>query len=175
MKIHSWLFIVCCAFYLMAAGLSTEIAVSPKFPITIRYRQFIPPDSVIDFLKVCFTMQKIRVVDTAASRRILNEHMESLFNAQRELLQSKNWSKEESLKLIEEAKKIPLNILVVKFFTGHSSTTTDYRFDSIEWQIRSADRDTALFYKYKPQVLGQPIYSVLKNFTDTVIASGLLR
>ena len=79
------------------------------------------------------------------------------------------------MKLIEEAKKIPLNILVVKFFTGHSSTTTDYRFDSIEWQIRSADRDTALFYKYKPQVLGQPIYSVLKNFTDTVIASGLLR
>lgn len=146
-----------------------------KFPVTIRYKQTVPPDSIADFLKVCFTMQKVRVVDTAESKRILRQHLESNFNAQRELLQSGNWSLEEAQKLIEEGKKIPLNILVVQFFTGHSSMTTDYRLDSIEWQIRSADRDTALFYRYKPQVMGQPIYSVLKNFTDTVIASGLLR
>ena len=100
--------------------------------------------------------------------------MESLFNAQRELLQSDNWSLEKSQKIIEEAKKLPLNILEVNFFPNHSSVSGDYNLDSINWQIRSPERDT-VFYRYKPQVLGQPIYSVLKNFSDTVIASGLLR
>ena len=174
MKVFTLLFIVCCALYFMAAGTQRVITINPKLPLTIRYGQSVPPDSIADFLKVCFTMQKVRVVDTTESRRILREHMESLFNAQRELLQSDNWSLEKSQKIIEEAKKLPLNILEVNFFPNHSSVSGDYNLDSINWQIRSPERDT-VFYRYKPQVLGQPIYSVLKNFSDTVIASGLLR
>ncbi len=171
----SLLFIVYCALYLMAAGTQQAETINPELPLTIRFKRSVPPDSIADFLKVCFTMQKIRVVDTAESRRILRERMESLFTAQRELLQSNNWSLEKSQKLIEDAKKFPLNILVLQFYPVHSSMTAGYNLDSIDWQIRSADRDTTLFYRYKPQVPGQPIYSIMKNFTDTVIASGLLR
>jgi hypothetical protein len=175
MKIQFLLLIVPGVALFAAAGRpDRKFTEAPELPVTIRYMQTVPPDTIADFLKVCFTMQKVRVVDTAESRRILREHMESLFNAQRELLQSDNWSLEKSQKIIEEAKKLPLNILEVKFFPNHSSISGDYNLDSINWQIRSPDRDT-VFYRYKPQFLGQPIYSVLKNFTDTVIASGLLR
>jgi len=175
MKIQSLIVLVLSAVLLVAAGNQEGmLAKTPELPVTIRYKQTVPPDSIADFLKVCFTMQKVRVVDTAESRHILREHMESLFSAQRELLQSDNWSLEKNQKIIEEAKQLPLNILEVNFFPPHSSLSGDYNLDSIYWQIRSPDRDT-VFYRYKPQFLSQPIYSVLKNFTDTVIASGLLR
>lgn len=175
MKIYSLLLIVCCALCLLTAGTQGVQTINPKLPLAIRYKKSVPPDSIAEFLKICFTIQKIRVVDTAESRRIMKERLESLFTEQRELLQSKNWSLEKSQQLIEEAKKTPLNILVVQFFPVHSPTTAGYSLDSIDWQIRSADRDTASFYRYKPQVPGQPVFSVLKSFTDTVIASGLLR
>jgi hypothetical protein len=146
-----------------------------KRPVIIFYQPPAPADSVQDFLRVCFRMNKWLVLDTAERKTLLSDHFQKFFKETTDFLKENN-------RLMNEAEKEewtkrfmqhPYNHLNVRVFS--STTRSGLETDSIKWQVRSPRKDTNQYKLFIPTSERKAIYASIKDFADSVIASGLLR
>jgi hypothetical protein len=144
-------------------------------PVIIFYQPPVPADSLQDFLRLCFTIKKWVVLDTLERKALLSDHFQKFFKEQTEFLK-------ENSRLMNEAEKEewtkrfmqhPYNHLNVQVFSN--KTRPGPETDSIKWQIRIPRMDTSLYNLFIPSPERKEIYASLKEFADTVLASGLLR
>ncbi len=162
------------AFFLLAFS-GKPYEKSDKRPVIIFYQPPVPADSVQDFLRVCFKMNKWQVLDTTERKALLSEHFQQFFKEQIDF-------RTENSRLMNETEKEewtkrfiqhPYNHLNVQIFS--SKTSPGPETDSIKWQIRIPRMDTTKYNLFIPTPERKGIYASLKDFADSVIASGLLR
>jgi hypothetical protein len=144
-------------------------------PVIIFYQPPVPADSLQDFLRVCFAMNKWVVLDTSERKALLSEHFQKFFKEQTDF-------RNENSRFMNEAEKEewtkrfmqhPYNHLNVRIFSSKTSRVPET--DSIRWQIRIPRMDTSQYRLFIPAPERKEIYASLKEFADTVLASGLLR
>ena len=140
-----------------------------KRPVIIFYQPPVPADSVQDFLRVCFKMNKWLVLDTTERKALLSEHFQRFFKEQLDF-------RTENGRLMNEAEKEewtkrfmqhPYNHLNLRIFS--STKRPGLETDSIKWQIRIPRMDTNKYNLFIPTPDRKEVYSSLKDFADSVI------
>lgn len=162
-------------FFLLAFIIKPVHTSDNRRPVIIFYQQPVPADSLQDFLRVCFSMNKWEVLDTSKRKPLLSDHFQKFFKEQMDFRKENN-------RLMNEAEKEewtkrfmqhPYNHLNVRVFS--SLTSPGSETDSIKWQIRNPRMDTNQYRLFIPTPGRKATYESLKDFADSVITSGLLR
>lgn len=146
----------------------------------IIYRKPVPPDSIRQFLTICFKLNKTDVISDSDHLQLVLARMSSV---------SKEWMETGKLKeLQDEAGKAKYNEeiwapfknnLLLHIFSD-SATDPAFRIDSVHWQVISyldlVKGDTLNYQTLKPapEELNNS-YLLLKKLADKVTASGLIR
>ncbi len=160
---------------LLAFVNDTPVKSEKILPLIIFYQPPVPADSVQDFLRVCFTMNKRVVLDTAVRKELLSDHFQKFFKERTDFLKEKGRSMNEA-ELEEWTNRFmqhPYNHLRLQVFCNNTRVTPET--DSIKWQMRIPRMDTSQYKIFIPAPERKEIYASLKDFADTVLASGLLR
>lgn len=148
--------------------------------LRIIYRNPVPPDSIKQFLSVCFQLNKTDLISDADQRSLVQARMSAV---------SKEWigngrikelsNEADRTKFNEEIWRPFKNNLLLRFFTD-TIATNGYRIDSIQWQvvtlIELIKGDTLKFQTLLPEPgqLDMP-YVLVKNLADKVVTSGLIK
>jgi hypothetical protein len=138
-----------------------------KLPILISYKEITPPDSLQDFIKIYLRIQKWSITN---SKELMEKMKENIMQDMAKTFGSENG------KLKDPVSEPLTNVFGVKIFKREADTT-NYFIDSIQWFVgQIPTKDTSFVRKmYFPQSNNVNPYITLKDFLDTVLASGSLK
>ncbi len=161
--------------FLLAFIIKTSDKSGKNRPVIIFYQPPVPADSLQNFLQLCFTMKKWVVLDTAERKALLSDHFQKFFKEQTDFLKEKKrvMNEAEKEEWTNRFMQYPYNHLKIQVFS--SKTRPGPETDSIKWQIRIPRMDTSQYNLFFPTPERKEIYASLKDFSDTVLSSGLLR
>jgi hypothetical protein len=180
MKMRCFIFILIILLPVITGWISFGSEWHTASRLRIIYRNPVPPDSIKQFLSVCFQLNKKEVINDIDHRDLFMARMSEV---------SKEWMEKGNLKeLADEAGKKRFNEevlgpfknnLILRFFSD-TTITTRYKIDSIQWQVVTLvdffNGDTLIFNSLLPgpEQLDKP-YVLVKTLVDKVVASGLIK
>ncbi len=146
-----------------------------SLPILIFYKSPVLADSLQNFLRLCFTIKKREVLDTGAKKALLSDHFQKFLREQTDFLKEKKrvMNEAEKEEWTNRFMQQPYNHLGIQVFSN--LTASGMETDSIKWQIKIPRMDTGKHNLFIPIPDRKDSYASLKDFADTVLASGLLR
>jgi len=145
-----------------------------KLPLLISYKNFTPPDSIQDFMKIYLQTKKIEVINWKQAMSLLSEGSQTQMMS---LINSGRFNEQNAKDIVKNMPPV-CNILAVSIFND-STSKENYLIDSIHWItdfMPVTDTINKVFRSFIPQPENKTNpYTVLKSFADNVIQSKLLK
>ncbi len=180
MKMRCFIFILIILLPVITGWISFGSERHTTSSLRIIYRNPAPPDSIKQFLSVCFQLNKKEVINEIDHRDLFMARMSEVSKEWMEKGILNELADEAGKKRFNEEIRAPFkNNLILRFFSD-TTTTTSYRIDSIQWQIVTLvdffNGDTLIFNSLVPgpEQHDKP-YVLVKTLADRVVASGLIK
>lgn len=171
-----FLFLFSCSAPKNTEQISKNVDEHPQMlPVWVTYLGYQPPDSIKDFIRVYLQSKKIEVIGVRESIDMLMQRMQTLFSTNPI---TDNMTGDEYLEKNKEVlNKRNGNVLGIHLFCNNKKGD-DFLIDSIKWYVKPMPvTDTIKVYTpYYPSYSGkEDVYTVLKSFSDMVLASTLIK
>ncbi len=144
----------------------------PILPVALSFSKSVP-DSIRDFVRVYLQTKAIRVLTFEESIELIFDQKKSIFLNNQPI---RNESEEDYVVRLEKIQKPVYSLLRAEMFS--KMTNDDLFIDSVRWYViqKISPDTTKVYHSFYPMIekRNSP-YLAWKDFTDTVLVSGLLK